>query len=226
MTYFLADEKTLESSTSNIPTTHPRPRYGVKPGMYGVESIESTISSLSASRQPPSPRIPANKKSPPKPQSRKSDEDFQRTDWSSQVSLENSRDVSPYDRLPRRLSQTISQPLTPLFSASPAPESITSSSHSRRGSDLDSLTSETISQVISESEDDTELQSEETDSEGAPQLVMPSIKMPSRRPFTERGKNMGRLKVMVAGDSGGFFIQSYAILLINKRYRNWQDFFD
>ncbi|EHK96956.1 putative Septin-7 [Glarea lozoyensis 74030] len=26
--------------------------------------------------------------------------------------------------------------------------------------------------------------------------------MPSRRPFTERGKNMGRLKVMIAGDSG------------------------
>jgi hypothetical protein len=26
--------------------------------------------------------------------------------------------------------------------------------------------------------------------------------MPSRRPFTERGKNMGRLKVLIAGDSG------------------------
>ncbi|CAJ2506835.1 Uu.00g080210.m01.CDS01 [Anthostomella pinea] len=36
----------------------------------------------------------------------------------------------------------------------------------------------------------------------APQLVMPSIRMPSRRPFTETGKNMGRLKVLLAGDSG------------------------
>jgi GTP-binding protein EngB required for normal cell division len=35
-----------------------------------------------------------------------------------------------------------------------------------------------------------------------PQLVMPSIKMPSRRPFTEDGKRMGRLKVLIAGDSG------------------------
>ena len=36
----------------------------------------------------------------------------------------------------------------------------------------------------------------------APQLVMPSIRMPTRRPFTERGRRMGRLKVMVAGRAG------------------------
>ncbi|KAJ4292220.1 hypothetical protein N0V88_005851 [Collariella sp. IMI 366227] len=40
------------------------------------------------------------------------------------------------------------------------------------------------------------------DSGSAPQLIMPSIKMPSRRPFTDEGKRMGRLKVLVAGDSG------------------------
>jgi hypothetical protein len=40
------------------------------------------------------------------------------------------------------------------------------------------------------------------DSGIVPQLVMPSIKMPSRRPFTDEGKRMGRLKVLVAGDSG------------------------
>ncbi|KAL1913588.1 hypothetical protein Sste5344_000551 [Sporothrix stenoceras] len=40
------------------------------------------------------------------------------------------------------------------------------------------------------------------ESGSAPQLIMPSIKMPSRRPFTETGKNMGRLKVLIAGDSG------------------------
>lgn len=38
----------------------------------------------------------------------------------------------------------------------------------------------------------------------APELVMPSLAMPSRRPFTERGKQMGRLKVAVAGGSGMF----------------------
>ncbi|KAL2181880.1 Septin-domain-containing protein [Thermothelomyces heterothallicus CBS 202.75] len=40
------------------------------------------------------------------------------------------------------------------------------------------------------------------DSGSAPQLIMPSIKMPSRRPFTDDGKRMGRLKVLIAGDSG------------------------
>ncbi|OQV01717.1 hypothetical protein CLAIMM_07019 [Cladophialophora immunda] len=35
-----------------------------------------------------------------------------------------------------------------------------------------------------------------------PELIMPSIKMPSRRPFTERGKKLGRFKVMVAGRKG------------------------
>ena len=38
--------------------------------------------------------------------------------------------------------------------------------------------------------------------EAAPQLVMPSISMPSRRPFTERGKKLGKLKIVVAGAQG------------------------
>lgn len=37
---------------------------------------------------------------------------------------------------------------------------------------------------------------------GAPQLIMPEITMPIRRPFTEKGKRIGRLKVLIAGDSG------------------------
>lgn len=39
-------------------------------------------------------------------------------------------------------------------------------------------------------------------SNNVPQLVMPSIAMPTRRPFTERGKRMGKLKVLVAGPAG------------------------
>lgn len=40
------------------------------------------------------------------------------------------------------------------------------------------------------------------ESGSVPQLIMPSIKMPSRRPFTDEGKAIGRLKVMIAGDTG------------------------
>jgi hypothetical protein len=37
-----------------------------------------------------------------------------------------------------------------------------------------------------------------------PELIMPSIKMPSRRPFTQRGKRLGRFKIMVAGRKGAY----------------------
>lgn len=41
----------------------------------------------------------------------------------------------------------------------------------------------------------------------APQFIMPQITMPSRRPFTEKGKRIGRLKILIAGDSGGFLLR-------------------
>ena len=68
---------------------------------------------------------------------------------------------------------------------------------------------EAASQAITSGgeEDDVESDEEEAVSGSSmmampPQLVMPSLAMPSRRPFTERGKRMGRLKVAVAGASG------------------------
>lgn len=35
-----------------------------------------------------------------------------------------------------------------------------------------------------------------------PQLVMPSVLVPQRRPFTETGRSMGKLKLLVAGRDG------------------------
>ena len=78
-----------------------------------------------------------------------------------------------------------------------------SSPDSRRNSDAGSFMDDIASQaIISSGDEDHDIGSELIDSGSAPQLVMPSIRMPSRRPFTERGKNMGRLKVLIAGDSG------------------------
>lgn len=54
--------------------------------------------------------------------------------------------------------------------------------------------------MIASSEDEEEMAARVQDSQ--PELIMPSIKMPSRRPFTERGKGLGRFKVMVAGRKG------------------------
>jgi len=87
---------------------------------------------------------------------------------------------------------------------------------SLRLSDDDYSVDEAASQALTssgEEEDEEELQEEtllanETVAlSSAPQLVMPSIRMPSRRPFTERGKGIGKLKIMVAGAKGGIFHQ-------------------
>lgn len=80
-----------------------------------------------------------------------------------------------------------------------SPKSI--SSRSIQKSD-DELTNDDMSSqaVASSEEEDGDMH--QPIQESAPQLVMPSIKMPSRRPFTERGKRMGRFKILIAGSKG------------------------
>lgn len=74
------------------------------------------------------------------------------------------------------------------------------STRSFRPSDEESLDEIASQAIVSSGEDENDYSVEIQDS--SPQLIMPSIKMPSRRPFTDRGKGMGRLKIMIAGDSG------------------------
>lgn len=127
---------------------------------------------------------------------------------------------------------SLSQPLTPvLLGGVSGPASALSSMSSRRGSlclseDLPSFPPSMRGGDVAVEDDDDEEEAEQEqaaehageageregdascvssvmmDSGSAPQLVMPSIKMPSRRPFTDDGKRMGRLKVLIAGDSG------------------------
>ena len=115
-----------------------------------------------------------------------------------------SRRTSP-EHSPAQSSQQDPAALTPLLlpsehaSTPSSPKSI--SSHSLRRSEEGSAIDETGSQaIVSSGEEDAELPSALQDS--APQLIMPSIKMPSRRPFTLRGKNIGRFKILVAGSEG------------------------
>ncbi|KAL1866225.1 hypothetical protein Daus18300_006889 [Diaporthe australafricana] len=106
------------------------------------------------------------------------------------------------DTAPSRLNlpgptSNLSQPITPLMLATPGSPSAISDSMSV------SFSEDIASQALSMSQDLEPMEaSEMMDSGSAPQLVMPSIKMPSRRPFTDGGKRIGRLKVLVAGDSG------------------------
>jgi hypothetical protein len=118
-------------------------------------------------------------------------------------------------RKPRRKlsSHASSTPLTQLNvdAPSPGPTSAVPSTpsavslQSLKLSDEDEAMDEAASQAIMSSGD--EEGAETTTQQGSvgssfPQLVMPSIQMPSRRPFTTKGKAMGKLKVMVAGETG------------------------
>ena len=95
---------------------------------------------------------------------------------------------------------TASQPAFPLHEPSLPSSPDTRSSRSLPRSRASSGAGDNSSQAVLSSEDDEPVSSIVQDS--APQLIMPSIKMPSRRPFTQRGKAMGRCKIMVAGSKG------------------------
>lgn len=77
--------------------------------------------------------------------------------------------------------------------------------HSLKLSDEESALDDVTSQVITSSgEEEYEVEGElpQAALSSFPQLVMPSIQMPTRRPFTTKGKTMGKLKVLVAGENG------------------------
>jgi hypothetical protein len=123
----------------------------------------------------------------------------------------SSKTSSPRLLRKKTSSNNVSHPPTPLDVDSPslAPPSAMPSTprslslQSLKLSDDEAALEETGSQTVASSgteEGGTVLD----ESSSFPQLVMPSIQMPSRRPFTAKGKAMGKLKVLVAGDAGMF----------------------
>ncbi|KAK1141978.1 hypothetical protein N8T08_008301 [Aspergillus melleus] len=171
--------------------------------MYGVQSLEETVqqASLAASQWEPEhaqsisdplsplPSHPARRKSTVTPF-----DSFHLT--SREPSLPSSHPTSP-------------RPLTPLNLDAPddpvslpsSPKSI--SNQSMRHLDEISITDDLSSQAIASGEEDDEPRPPSgAGPDSTSQLIMPSIRMPSRRPFTDHGKTMGRLKVLIAGPPG------------------------
>ncbi|RKF66791.1 putative heat shock protein [Golovinomyces cichoracearum] len=200
ITCFIADEKTMDSSSPSHSTLFPRSRNIAKKADYGVESYETLTSSLIPDTHDLDER-PSNIRQTRgnlAENSTNSRQNLQTAEMfpASCPSPDLSRNTSPY----RRQNAT-SRPFTPLSSHSPILASSLSSPDSRIISDTGYFTDENPSQDIQSNrleEHETGLQ----DSGSTTQFVMPSIKMPSRRPFTEKGRNMGRLKILIAGDSG------------------------
>jgi hypothetical protein len=202
MTYFLTNENGIGDSQPVSPGPAPKQQKSAQSSTYGVESLETVISSLSQDSDDQTGtvrRARRNWKRNLGVVAGSPEDDM--SEPTSPISNDLSRNASPSHH--RRSSQaTLSRPFTPLSFGSPAPAG---SPYSRRTSDAGSCTDDNTSQaIVSSGDEDREVTSELIDSGSAPQLVMPTMKMPSRRPFTERGKNMGRLKVLIAGDSGTF----------------------
>ena len=200
--FFLANEEAVEKSVSSEP--------GVD-STFGVRSLQDTTVNVAdeASRKN---LVDANhvdevdgesvrRRYTLKPRHFPQDCNIQALEAES---LANTANSSPRKLLRRSSPPSASQSLASLSQASQdlssslssSPKSI--SNRSFRPSDADSA--DGASQAIASSEDEAEASPDM--GESAPQLIMPSIKIPSRRPFTDRGKRIGRLKLLIAGDSG------------------------
>lgn len=197
MSYFLTDERTLESGGAQPIRVPLRHRDSLKNSTYGVESIDTTISSFSEGSGDEDGKYDRAREKFKKNLAEK----LQSVGDSRSRSRKTSYDLSGTTSPVRPSTTEASRPYTPISLYSAAGESIISSPGSRI-SDTESLNDEISSQAIVSGEEDEQNAPAMMDNCSDPQLVMPSIKMPSRRPFTEKGKNMGRLKVLIAGDSG------------------------
>ena len=184
---------------------------------YGVQSLRDTA--YEPSQDASSPRHPIN------------NEDSESEPWEKRRSTLTAKSQQPQfkgqnnlsdDLVEKQAAQTadsspsravygskvpsMSQSLTSLSLDSQAPLSSLASSpksfsqKSFRQSDDEMIDDSGSQAIVSSSEDETRSSTGIRDS--APQLIMPSIKMPSRRPFTDGGKAINRLKVLIAGDSG------------------------
>ena len=230
MTYFIADESAIGSSSQPPPVSLHRPKDNRRGGPPPSEPLEfprprgRSHHDLERDKEHPTGR-PSSSRGPgpgPLDLARHHHHHHHHHHFDSL-----SRGVSPFPRS-TDTPDLSSQPLTPVLLGASGPASALSSMSSRRNSlclseDLDSRPlsmhdgdAGRSSTVVVDDEGEEEQDpadagtggaegvsgSSMMDSGSAPQLIMPSIKMPSRRPFTEEGKRMGRLKVLIAGDSG------------------------
>ena len=203
-TFFLANEETMKNSTADSDKTGGD-------SVYGVESLEETMCTTEDGGELEEEEEDGDGDCAGRRRSTLKSNPFKHklgTSTEGEGILMPESSASPSPPRPRRPSPTtVSQPLTPLSLQSPVPSTSlpsspkSTSTRSFRHSDEDSMQDDTGSQAVASSGDeDADSPPEMQDS--APQLIMPSIKMPSRRPFTDRGKDIGRLKVLVAGGSG------------------------
>ena len=210
-TFFLRSEEEMEQSLAESASSSSTSKQ--RDSTYGVQSLADALETAfgdgndtqeDACKEGTSGLKRKDGETSPRPASKSSDKV---QDMKSDCL--GSRDTSPKKHHVQQTSQqTFSTPITPLNAESPVPGSVVPSTpksvslKSFRLSDEESGLDEAASQAIASSGEEEEEDTQIEDSGSFPQLVMPSIQMPSRRPFTAKGKNMGRLKVLIAGEAG------------------------
>ena len=201
--FFMKREEDLEQSTAATAST------------FGVQSLADTLeAAFGPQRSTGNPRVEGGSstkdsgKLPSRSLSHSSSSGFVKP-------LETSRS-SPIRTLKRKSSSHASSipfpkpKVDPPSSIPPSamPSTPTSASlHSLKLSDEESTLDEIASQAIVSSDDEEQDAGTRRRPSGSfPQLVMPRIQMPTRRPFTTKGKAMGKLKIMVAGRTGTYLL--------------------
>ena len=129
---------------------------------------------------------------------------------SKQPDSSKSSPARPHKRKVSNHATSTSTPLTPLNLEAPSPMPTSAlpstpksvSLQSLKLSDEESAVDDAASQAIASSSEEEDEDTQHGEFMSFPQLVMPSIQMPTRRPFTDKGKALGKLKVLVAGESG------------------------
>lgn len=210
MTYFLADEATVNASTASSPGGSGT--FGVRSLSTSLEDAESThrrkesfVSTISTeySRQS---RDGSDENEEEEEDDDDDDDDDRALDERSVASFQSS--INPGSCSRGRSPQLLSQPLTPILGPSPDPQG----TPLRSPSGISCRSEEEVMSELAEGEEASNTSHMEgpvsPDVLAAPQLIMPEITIPSRRPFTMRGKNIGRLKVLIAGDSGVLLLLS------------------
>lgn len=196
-------EQSMQASRSDNATKRQRD------STYGVQSLADTLETAFGS-EPPSGDSSQSSAPAHTSSSRLA---AQRPSHDSSRSVR--RDLGSSKLTPHRPSskktsaQSSLHPCSPLNTESRSPVAPSAMPSTPRSVSLQSLKlsdeeggfDESASQVITSSGDEEEETTLE-ESGSFPQLVMPSLQMPSRRPFTTKGKAMGKLKVLVAGQAG------------------------
>lgn len=185
-TFFLASEADLSrrgSRTSIPPTQDPSPVRTLK------ETIEEANHTSPTRQSPHRRRDGSRRRSTIRP---KSIEQLR-----PEASRNNVVTAAPSTGLSTPVIASSQEPSLPS-----SPKSF--SSRSLPKSD-DELTQDGNSSQAVESGDEEPLDNASSSmsmQDSAPQLIMPSIRMPSRRPFTDNGKQLGKFKILVAGGRG------------------------